>query len=222
MEARVLLAETARCLAAWLAADWPLPEPCLSLEGGLFCEYDFLVILFSLLICSSGTVFKRPDFRLPPSMMVVGPSASNFFHGGDSTILRVLDPGGGGVESRSLRRFAGLSSSGVSVARACPLVSPFSSLPSEWPLALGAEVRDWKKSSDGDSGGVDSADRGESGDDSAASLVGAGRESVMMGGGRRGDFEVGGSLSCDGDDGDDDDGRRVSRSAALLSTLESG
>jgi hypothetical protein len=84
----------------------------------VFCEYDFLVILLSLLICSKGTVFRRPDFRLPSSMMVVGPFASNFFHGGDSTILRVLDPCGVGVESRSLRRFAGLSSSGVSAARA--------------------------------------------------------------------------------------------------------
>ena len=38
LDAKVLLAEAARCFAAWLDAAWLLAEPCLSLDGGLFCE----------------------------------------------------------------------------------------------------------------------------------------------------------------------------------------
>lgn len=218
LDAKVLLAEAARCLAVWLDAAWLLAEPCLSLDGGLFCEYDFLVILLSLFICSNGTVLRRPDFRLPPSIMVVGPSASNFFHGGDSTILRVFDPGGGGVESRTLRRFAGLSSSGVSAARACPLVSPFPRWPLVWPLVLGACIEEKNISSVGESGGVDSADKGESGDESAvlscwAAAAGVWRVSVMMGEGRRGDFDGGGSPF---------DGRWASASASTSASLSPG
>lgn len=68
-----------------------------------------LVILLGPCGCNSrGTVFTRPDLRLPFSVNVVGPSASIFFQGGDSGFdFRCAL---GGVESRVLRRLAGLPS----------------------------------------------------------------------------------------------------------------
>jgi hypothetical protein len=63
---------------------------------------------------SSGIALMRPDFRRPPSVKDVGPSASTLFHGGDSIFgrrgARV------GVVLRKRRRFDGLSSSSSAVA----------------------------------------------------------------------------------------------------------
>ena len=55
-------------------------------------------------------VLMRPDFRLPPSVKEVGPSASILFHGGDTAFdLRAsLEAGSSGVSTR--RRLAGGSS----------------------------------------------------------------------------------------------------------------
>lgn len=48
-----------------------------------------LVVRFALRGCSSGgSMLVRPDLRFPSSMNVVGPSASTFFQGGDSTLVR--------------------------------------------------------------------------------------------------------------------------------------
>jgi len=58
-------------------------------------------------------MLTRPDLRLPLSMMVVGPSASNFFQGGETGLGLRCWESGGGVDT--LRRLAGLSSSSVSV-----------------------------------------------------------------------------------------------------------
>lgn len=141
------------------------------------------MILLSLLIMSRGTVLRRPDFRLPFSMMVVGPSASNFFQGGDSTrTLRVFEPGGGGVESRTRRRFAGRSSSGVSLGCAWPLV---------WPFVEGGGGVVMSR---GESGGVDRRDKGESAPESASSRssVEGFRLSVLRGSSGRGDEDGGG------------------------------
>lgn len=61
---------------------------------------------------STGSALVRPDLRFPSSMKVVGPSASIFFQGGDSTLDRRM--GLGGVVSRTRRLFAGGSSSWAS------------------------------------------------------------------------------------------------------------
>lgn len=54
-------------------------------------------------------VLTRPDLRFPSSIRVVGPSASNFFHGGEIGFgFRWIV--GGGVASRTRRRFTGRSS----------------------------------------------------------------------------------------------------------------
>lgn len=58
---------------------------------------------------SIGSALVRPDRRFPSSMKVVGPSASIFFQGGDSTLERRI--GLWGVVSRTRRRLAGGSSS---------------------------------------------------------------------------------------------------------------
>lgn len=91
--------------------------------GGLDCCpcNAFLVILLSPRCSSIGMVLMRPDFLRPSSAVNVdGPSASIFFHGGDSGLRRralLL-----GVVSRTRRRFAGGSSSSESSSRVCPLM----------------------------------------------------------------------------------------------------
>lgn len=121
-------------------------------------------------------------------MIVVGPSASNFFQGGDSIkTLRAFESDGGGVESRTRRRFAGLSSSEPSLGRPWPLVySSFLISPLAWPFVEGGGggVR-----SIGESGGVDSTDKGESAPESASSkaAVEGFRLSVLRRGGGTGD-----------------------------------
>lgn len=72
---------------------------------------DFLVNLLPLPCASGGMALAlmRPDLRLPSSVKVVGPSASTFFQGGDTTFDLRAELGGG-VESRVRRRFDGRSS----------------------------------------------------------------------------------------------------------------
>lgn len=140
---------------------------------------------------SRGTVLRRPDFRFPSSMIVVGPSASNFFQGGDSTrTLRDLESGGGGVASRTRRRFAGRSSSEVSLGCRWPLVCSSLMMPLVWPFVEGGGGG--VVVSRGDSGGVDRRDKGESGPEAASSRgsVGGWRVLVTRGGG--GDRDGGG------------------------------
>ena len=76
---------------------------------------------------SSGRAFVLPDRLLPPSMKVVGPSAENTFHGGETA--RGLGRCWGVRESVSLRRLLGRS---LSRAGSCPFcssdVSPFCSV----------------------------------------------------------------------------------------------
>lgn len=137
---------------------------------------------------SRGTVFRRPDFRFPSSMIVVGPSASNFFHGGDSTrTFRDFESGGGGVESRTRRRFAGRSSSGVSLGHKWPLVCSSLISPLVWPLVEGGGG---VVISRGESGGVDKRDKGESAPSSRSSVEGL-RLLVIRGGGGRDDRDGG-------------------------------
>lgn len=127
-------------------------------------------------------------------MIVVGPSASNFFQGGDSTSLRLV-PGGGDVDSPTLRRLEGRSSPGVPAVWACPFVLPSPLCPLVWPLVV---VADRNTSSVGESGGVERADKGESADEIASSIAASAsasapvadagfKFSVIMGDGRRGD-----------------------------------
>jgi hypothetical protein len=94
----------------WVEVAWPLVDAYL-FRGGLDCWpcKALRVILLSPLCSSRGTVLMRPDFLRPPSVKVVGPSATTFFHGGDSILaFRVAECG---VVSRTRRRFAGGSSS---------------------------------------------------------------------------------------------------------------
>lgn len=136
-------------------------------------------------------ICKRPDFRFPSSMMVVGPSASNFFQGGDSTALRPLELGGGGV-SPTRRRLAGRSSSGDPDPWTRPFVAAG---PLTWPFSgnkIGSSL------SEDSSGVIESADRPDTSDSGELEAESASRPAsretwrlcVSRGGRLRGDLEV--------------------------------
>jgi hypothetical protein len=96
---------------------WPLTDAPRFL-GGLGCWLcnTCLVIRLSPGCSTRGTALIRPDLRRPSSVTnLVGPSASIFFHGGDSTFgLRALLFG---VVSRTRRRLAGGPSSMLVASR---------------------------------------------------------------------------------------------------------
>jgi hypothetical protein len=106
------------------ARAWtPLAVACFLLVGGLVsCPGRALrAVLLSPMCGSRGKRLMRPDFLRPSSATnVEGPSASIFFHGGDSAFDRRIESTG--VASRTRRLFAGGPSSIVSESWAWPLV----------------------------------------------------------------------------------------------------
>ena len=85
---------------------WTAPRVCLLSEGG--CN-------------SSGIWFVRPDFLIPSCVKEEGPSATIFFHGGDSGFRR-------GIVGFSLtRRFLLGGSPSAPFSPPCPFVRGFSS-----------------------------------------------------------------------------------------------
>jgi hypothetical protein len=116
----------------WVGVPWPLTDGRRPF-GGLACWpcRALRVIRLSPLWSSIGTVLMRPDFRRPSwATNVDGPSASTFFHGGDSGLGRRDDVSG--VESRTRRRFAGGPSSIEFGSCAWPLATVWFSRTLDW------------------------------------------------------------------------------------------
>lgn len=176
-----------------LFETFPLVDACLFLAG-VFAWVPLTVRFggcWSALWSCAGARLIRPDLRLPSSVKEVGPSASNFFHGGDSSLTsRVLLGGGGGVLSRTLRRLVGRSSNAPSSSCKAPpawlhSLSSFSSVHSGvFFVASGAVPGrpDKMESSISSSseGGSDNGSESELslGDDGTASKIGTDTESM--------------------------------------------